>query len=116
MTPPEHEVAAGRAAALRAEINRHDYLYYSEDAPEISDPAYDGMLRELKELEAAHPDLVSPDSPTQRVGAKPLARFDEVEHRLPMLSLANALSETEKTGAPSMRTASALPTAEISRS
>ncbi len=95
MTPPEHEVAAGRAAALRAEINRHDYLYYSEDAPEISDSAYDGMLRELKELEAAYPDLVSPDSPTQRVGAAPSDAFEAVAHVTRMYSLDNAMDLDE---------------------
>jgi len=84
-----------RAEALRREIERHNRLYYLEDAPEITDAEYDGLLRELMELEAGHPELLTPDSPTQRVGAAPLAAFAEVRHRTPMLSLSNALDEDE---------------------
>ena len=82
-----------RAEALRREIERHNRLYYVEDAPEITDAEYDRLFAELSELEAAHPELGGPDSPTQRVGAHPLAEFPEVRHRSPMLSLANAFDE-----------------------
>lgn len=84
-----------RAEALRRDIERHNRLYYLQDAPEITDAEYDRLLRELVELEARHPELFTPDSPTQRVGATPLAEFPEVRHRTPMLSLSNALDEDE---------------------
>ena len=84
-----------RVDKLRAEINRHNYLYYVLDAPEIPDAEYDRLLRELEELERAHPELVVPDSPTQRVGAAPLKAFGGVRHDIPMLSLSNAFSEEE---------------------
>ena len=80
---------------LRAEIERHNRLYYAHDAPEITDADYDVLFRRLQELEAAHPELRTPDSPTQRVGATPVERFHSVRHTLPMLSLANAMSEDE---------------------
>jgi len=86
---------AARIAELRQKIEYHNYLYYVKDASEISDAEYDRMFRELLELEKAHPELASPDSPTQRVGGEPLERFRKVEHRAPMLSLANAFSEEE---------------------
>lgn len=76
---------------LRAEIRRHDYLYYVKDRPEISDAAYDKLYRELVELEEAHPNLVTPDSPTQRVGAAPLESLRKVRHEEPMLSLDSIL-------------------------
>jgi DNA ligase (NAD+) len=82
-----------RAEALQREIERHNRLYYVEDAPEITDAEYDQLFAELSALEAAHPELAGPDSPTQRVGAPPLAEFPEVRHRSPMLSLANAFDE-----------------------
>ena len=72
---------------LRQEIRRHDYLYYVKDRPEISDGEYDRLFRELSELESAHPDLVTVDSPTQRVGAPPLDELGKVRHERPMLSL-----------------------------
>jgi len=84
-----------RAEALRREIERHNRLYYLEDAPAITDAEYDGLLRELMDLEARYPELLAPDSPTQRVGAPPLAAFPEASHRTPMLSLGNALDEDE---------------------
>jgi DNA ligase (NAD+) len=87
--------AAARAAELRRLIDYHNYRYYVLDDPEIPDAEYDRLLRDLQALEAEHPDLVTPDSPTQRVGAEPLAAFAEVEHRVPMLSLENALDEGE---------------------
>lgn len=76
-----------RIAALRREIRHHDHLYYTKDRPEISDAEYDRLFRELAELETAHPDLVTPDSPTQRVGAPPLDELTKVTHEKPMLSL-----------------------------
>jgi DNA ligase (NAD+) len=84
-----------RIDELVEEISRHDRLYYREDAPEISDAEYDRLFRELVELEEAHPELRRPDSPTQRVGAPPTEGFAEVRHRVPMLSLSNAMSEEE---------------------
>jgi len=79
--------AAKRAAALRDEIRRHDNLYYVRDAPEIDDAAYDALFSELRGLEEKHPDLVTPDSPTQRVAGAPLEGFPTIEHAAPMLSL-----------------------------
>ncbi len=81
---------AERAAALRAEIAAHDERYHLHDAPTVSDAEYDALVRELRALEEAHPDLVTPDSPTQRVGTAPSALFAPVEHRSPMMSLDNA--------------------------
>ena len=89
MTPRE------QAQALRESIERHNRLYYVEDAPQLTDAEYDRLFAELQALEAAHPELVTPDSPTQRVGAAPLAEFGEVRHRTPMLSIANAFDESE---------------------
>jgi DNA ligase (NAD+) len=83
------------AESLREAIRRHEHLYYVLDAPEISDAEFDRLMQELKKLEAAHPDLVTPDSPTQRVGGKPLEGFAKVEHSRPMLSLDNAFGEDE---------------------
>jgi DNA ligase (NAD+) len=79
--------AQKRIEELRKEIRRHDYLYYAKSRPEISDSEYDRLFRELTDLEAAHPDLVTPDSPTQRVGATPLDELKKVTHVRPMLSL-----------------------------
>ncbi|MBD3291053.1 NAD-dependent DNA ligase LigA, partial [candidate division KSB1 bacterium] len=80
---------------LRERINYHNYRYYILDEPEISDAEYDRLFRRLQELELQHPELVTADSPTQRVGAKPLTEFASVVHTLPMLSLDNAFSEGE---------------------
>jgi DNA ligase (NAD+) len=80
---------------LRAEINHHNYLYYVQDNPEISDAEYDRLMQELKRLEEEHPQFLTPDSPTQRVGAAPLEAFGVVEHPLPLLSLANAFSDDD---------------------
>src|SRR5580692_11518885 len=80
---------------LREKLRYHEHLYYVLDAPEITDAEYDRMMRELQSLEAAHPDLVTPDSPTQRVGGKPREGFVKVAHSSPMLSLDNALGEEE---------------------
>ena len=84
-----------RVADLRKEINYHNHCYYVQDDPVISDAKYDGLMRELRRLEEEHPKLVSPDSPTQRVGAAPSAGFSQVQHRLPMFSLANAFDLEE---------------------
>ncbi len=84
-----------RLQELRALIRHHDYRYYVLDSPEISDAEYDALYRELSELEAAHPELITPDSPTQRVGGEPLAGFTQVRHGEAMLSLANAKNEEE---------------------
>ncbi|KTR91197.1 NAD-dependent DNA ligase LigA [Pantoea dispersa] len=79
--------------ALRTTLRHHEYLYHVMDTPEIPDAEYDRLMRELRELESAHPDLITPDSPTQRVGAAPLATFEQVRHELPMLSLDNTFDE-----------------------
>ena len=84
-----------RAAELREQLDRANYEYYILDQPSLDDLAYDALLRELQELEAQHPELVTPESPTQRVGAPPSNRFAPVEHANPMLSLSNAFDETE---------------------
>jgi DNA ligase (NAD+) len=86
---------ATRLRELAAEIERHDRLYYLEDRPEVSDAEYDALRRELEALERAHPELASPDSPSRRVGAPPAEGFATVEHRVPMLSLENAMAEAE---------------------
>ncbi|MFO7900218.1 MAG: NAD-dependent DNA ligase LigA, partial [Planctomycetota bacterium] len=87
--------AEKRIRDLREQIRYHNYRYYVLDDPEISDAEYDRLLRRLEELEAEHPDLVTPDSPTQRVGAAPAEEFEPVRHALPMLSLNNAMDEAE---------------------
>lgn len=87
--------AADEISRLRDEIDRHNYLYYVLDSPAIPDAEYDRLMRRLEELEAANPGLVTPESPTQRVGARPLAAFGTVRHTVPMLSLANALAKEE---------------------
>ncbi|MBI4195900.1 MAG: NAD-dependent DNA ligase LigA [Betaproteobacteria bacterium] len=84
-----------RARQLREEIERHNYRYYVLDAPLIPDADYDRLFRELQELEAQYPALVSPDSPTRRIGAAPLSQFAEITHRTPMLSLNNAFDADE---------------------
>jgi DNA ligase (NAD+) len=84
-----------RIAALRAELRRHEHLYYVLDKPEIDDAAYDALMNELKRLEAAHPELLTADSPTQRVGGKPAEGFRKVAHSRPMLSLDNAYNAEE---------------------
>lgn len=89
------DASSAEIEKLREEIRRHEHLYYVLDRPEISDAAYDALMNELKRLEAAHPQLVTPDSPTQRVGGKPAEGFGKVRHSRPMLSLDNAYSEAE---------------------
>jgi DNA ligase (NAD+) len=86
---------AERAVELRDQLRRHEHLYYVLDAPEVSDAEYDALMNELKQIEAAHPELLTPDSPTQRVGGKPAEGFKKVRHSRPMLSLDNAYSAEE---------------------
>ena len=87
--------ATKRIEELRTELRRHEHLYYVMDAPVISDAEYDALMNELKGLETQHPDLVTPDSPTQRVGGKPAEGFQKVRHSRPMLSLDNAYTDEE---------------------
>ena len=84
-----------RIAELRAAIEEHNYAYHIEDAPIVTDAQYDRLLRELQDLEAKYPNLITPDSPTQRVGSTPIGEFSEVQHAEPMLSLDNAFEESE---------------------
>jgi len=84
-----------RIEELREVINHHNYRYYVLDSPEISDAEYDELMRELRQLESQHPELVTPDSPTQRIGAPPVEAFGVVEHTQPLLSLTNAFSYEE---------------------
>ena len=87
--------AEARAAELRDQLHHHGYRYYVLDDPEIGDDDYDALLDELRAIEAAHPELVTPDSPTQRVGGEPVSSLPKVRHEIPMLSLANARTEEE---------------------
>ncbi len=87
--------AAERIADLRSQIRHHDHLYYVQDTPEISDEAYDALFHELRDLEETFPDLVSPDSPTQRVAGRPLDQFPTVEHLAPLLSLDSSPDEAQ---------------------
>src|SRR5919112_6346574 len=84
-----------RLEQLREQIRHHENRYYALNDPEISDEAFDRLLHELERLEAEHPDLVSPDSPTQRVAGRPSENFATVEHLAPMLSLDNAYDEAD---------------------
>ena len=86
---------AQRADELRDQLRRHEHLYYVLDAPEVTDARYDALMNELKAIEAAHPNLLTPDSPTQRVGGKPAEGFGKVRHSRPMLSLDNAYNAEE---------------------
>ena len=89
-----HDIAQ-RIEKLRQTIRHHDRKYYVEDAPEISDHEYDLLMKELEDLEKKHPDLVTPDSPTQRVGGEPLKAFAQVRHEIPMTSISNTYSQKE---------------------
>ncbi|HHT9133565.1 MAG TPA: DNA ligase LigA-related protein [Candidatus Avalokitesvara rifleensis] len=84
-----------RIEELRRQIRHHDRRYYIDAQPEITDYEYDQLVRELQRLEKAHPQYMTPDSPTQRVGGEPLLKFATVEHRLPMLSIDNVYSNEE---------------------
>lgn len=92
---PVPDAALARAAELRAQLEQANYLYYVLEQPTLSDTEYDRLFRELVDLEALHPDLKTPDSPTQRVGAAPVSQFDSHRHMVPMLSLDNAFGEDE---------------------
>lgn len=87
--------AAKQINELRQVIQHHEYLYYVKTQPEISDREFDELLKQLERLEAEHPQLITPDSPTQRVGGQPLEEFETVEHRIPMMSIGNTYSEGE---------------------
>lgn len=91
------EEVARRIQSLREQINEHNYRYYVLDDPSVPDAEYDRLMRALEELERAHPELITTDSPTQRVGAEPSGAFSEVIHEIPMLSLGNAFDEEEVT-------------------
>jgi DNA ligase (NAD+) len=95
VSPAVPKAVLDRAAKLRREIEFHNYRYYALDDPTVSDAEYDRLFHELAGLEARYPVLVTPDSPTQRVGAAPLSEFGEVTHRVPMLSLANAFADAD---------------------
>src|ERR1700691_4901481 len=97
MASPGKDVGK-KIEALREKIRHHEYLYYVVDNPEISDAEFDKLMRQLKDLEAEHPELITDDSPTQRVGGKPREGFIKVAHSSPMLSLDNALNEAELRG------------------
>jgi DNA ligase (NAD+) len=90
----EHDIAA-QIEHLRQTIRHHEHLYYVLDSPEISDAEFDALMNQLKHIEAAHPEIITPDSPTQRVGGKPREGFVKVRHSTPMLSLDNAYNEQE---------------------
>ena len=92
---PAAKDASAQIAALRDAIRRHEHLYYVLDQPEISDLEFDRLMQQLKDLEAEHPELITPDSPTQRVGGKPREGFGKVRHSSPMLSLDNTYNEEE---------------------
>jgi DNA ligase (NAD+) len=91
----EAQTAKLRVEELRSQIAYHDYRYYTLDSPEISDAEYDELMLELRDLEEKHPELITPDSPTQRVSGQPIEAFGIVEHRQPLLSLGNSFSEEE---------------------
>ncbi|KRW71916.1 aromatic ring-opening dioxygenase LigA [Pseudomonas sp. TTU2014-066ASC] len=94
---PSAQTAAERIAELRSEIDAHNYRYYVLDEPSVPDAEYDRLFKELRALEAEHPELVTPESPTQRVGGEALAAFGQVRHEVPMLSLGNAFEEQDLT-------------------
>src|SRR4030065_351340 len=89
------ETIRKKVEKFQEEIEYHNYRYYVLDQPEIPDAEYDRLMREMEKLEEQYPELRSPNSPTQRVGAPPLEAFQIVRHTLPMLSLANAFDDTE---------------------
>src|SRR5271163_3035541 len=91
----QSEKLQAEVGRLREQIDRHNYRYYVLDEPEVTDAEYDRLMRRLETLENEHPELLTPDSPTQRVGAKPSERFAVVVHRKMMLSLANAMDPEE---------------------
>ena len=92
---PKKQSIEKQIEKLRDEIRRHDELYYLQANPEISDREYDALIEKLRRLEAQHPELITPDSPTQRVGGRPAEGFSEFVHRRPMLSLENSYNIDE---------------------
>src|SRR5688572_32933054 len=92
---PSTSSPAKRIEHLREELNRHNHLYYTEARPQISDREYDRLMQELIDLERANPDLVTPDSPTQRVGEEPMESLKSVRHAVPMMSIDNTYNEDE---------------------
>lgn len=92
---PEQKKFADEVSRLRNEINHHNYLYHSLDSPEITDGEFDRIFHELKKLESEHPELVTEESPTQRIGSVPLSAFTQVEHEMLMLSLDNAFGQED---------------------
>ncbi|MBB5063866.1 NAD-dependent DNA ligase LigA [Granulicella mallensis] len=113
-TPPNALLPDQQIEALREDLRHHEHLYYVLDAPELTDAQYDARMNELRRLEAEHPELVTPDSPTQRVGGKPKEGFAKVAHSRPMLSLDNAYNEAELR-AWAERVMSGLPSGEVVR-
>jgi DNA ligase (NAD+) len=95
--PMDTNIAAERIKELSSELERHNRLYYEKDMPEITDAEYDALFKELQDLEARFPELSLPDSPTRRVGGRPLAKFSQVRHSTPMLSLENAFTQNDLT-------------------
>ncbi|MGB6266041.1 MAG: hypothetical protein WBF56_09885, partial [Candidatus Acidiferrales bacterium] len=95
MSSSKSSEAANKIASLREKIRRHEHLYYVKDDPELSDAGFDRLIQQLKKLEEENPKLVTPDSPTQRVGGKPREGFQTVQHKTPMVSLDNAFSFEE---------------------
>ncbi|MCL0028709.1 NAD-dependent DNA ligase LigA [Dehalococcoidia bacterium] len=93
--PPDDEELRERVDALRSEIERHDHLYYVRDSPEIEDTEYDALMQRLRAIEEEHIELVTPDSPTQRVAGEPVEGFEQAPHLRPMLSLGNAFNDEE---------------------
>src|SRR5436305_2444292 len=91
----KHQIEERQIDELRETIRHHEHLYYVLDAPELPDAEFDRLMQELKRLEAAHPELITTDSPTQRVGGKPAEGFPKIVHSRPMLSLDNAYNEQE---------------------
>ncbi len=94
MPDPDPQIIA-KLENLRKALHHHNFRYYVLDDPEISDAGYDRMMQELIRLEKTYPQLTSPDSPSSRVGAPPLTRFDTLSHSVPMLSLDNSFSDAE---------------------
>ena len=93
--PSDDADLTDRVDELRIEIERHDHLYYVRDSPEIEDVEYDALMRRLREIEEEHIELVTPDSPTQRVAGEPVEGFEQAPHLRPMLSLGNAFNDEE---------------------
>ncbi|MCZ6683458.1 MAG: NAD-dependent DNA ligase LigA, partial [Planctomycetota bacterium] len=92
---PNMPEPAQQIADLREEIRKHDHHYWVESSPRVSDREYDKLFSRLKDLEKAHPDLITPDSPTQRVSETPISKFESVTHAVPMLSIDNTYNEDE---------------------